>query len=736
MSSTHTLGISLALVTLATPTARAATDAPATVRRFALVAGVNDGGPARVALRFAASDAETFARVMEDLGGIGREDRLLLLNPDRRALMTGIDDLAAMIKHARKPGQRQEAIFYYSGHSDENGLLLQGERVEYKELRLAMQALPADVRIAVVDSCASGALTRIKGGKWRPSFLVDSSTQLTGQAYLTSSSATEAAQESDRIGASFFTHFLVSGLRGAADVSGDGKVTLTEAYQFAFNETLAKTENSRGGAQHPNYDFDLSGSGDLVMTDLRTTSAALLLEQGLAGRFYVRDANGQLVVELYKLGDRAVELGLSPGDYQVTLDDRGSLSKATVALSQGSKVSLGEKAFVHVDGEPTRSRGGAEPGKVAAAETGVDTESAEPFDVAPAKTRRPVEDEDELVDYDVQYCSFELFPGVFGKSKRKVLKHFSFNLLAGYADRLDGFEISSGVNLTGESVSGLQVAAGANLDRGTLSGALISGGLNLAKLGGRGLMVSGGANVAGEGFLGLQVAGGFNLAKAMRGAQLAVVNVTGDLTGAQVGVVNIATGTVSGTQVGVVNLANTYEGGVPVGLLSLVKNAGYHAELYGSDLAPMNLALRMDVTEHAYTILTLGYAPGRDDEVVPVFGRGRARAHWGFGMGGKVPLIGGLGLRFDGIVGSSYVGDTTGHVNGRWNDTVLQLRAGVTFALFDHLGVFAGAGLTSYMTWKPGRDTSHLSGRLPSRSVHSGDFGMRQWPGVFGGVLF
>ena len=95
------------------------------------------------------------------------------------------------------------------------------------------------------------------------------------------------------------------------------------------------------------------------MTDLRTTSAALLLEQGLAGRFYVRDANGQLVVELYKLGDRAVELGLSPGDYQVTLDDRGSLSKATVALSQGSKVSLGEKAFVHVDGEPTRSRGGS-----------------------------------------------------------------------------------------------------------------------------------------------------------------------------------------------------------------------------------------------------------------------------------------------------------------------------------------------------------------------------------------
>ena len=45
----------------------------------------------------------------------------------------------------------------------------------------------------------------------------------------------EAAQESDRICASYFTHYLVSGFRGAADLSGDGKVTLNEAYQFAFN---------------------------------------------------------------------------------------------------------------------------------------------------------------------------------------------------------------------------------------------------------------------------------------------------------------------------------------------------------------------------------------------------------------------------------------------------------------------------------------------------------------------
>ena len=43
-------------------------------------------------------------------------------------------------------------------------------------------------------------------------------------AFLTSSAETESAQESDRIRASYFTHYLISGFRGAADLSGDGSI--------------------------------------------------------------------------------------------------------------------------------------------------------------------------------------------------------------------------------------------------------------------------------------------------------------------------------------------------------------------------------------------------------------------------------------------------------------------------------------------------------------------------------
>ena len=134
-----------------------------------------------------------------------------------------------------------------------------------------------------------------------------------GHAFLTSSAETESAQESDRIRASYFTHYLISGFRGAADLSGDGRVTLNEAYQFAFSETLGRTVDTSGGAQHPSYDINLSGTGDVVMTDVRQTTATLVLGEDLDGRFFVRNDAQELVVELYKPFGRKIELGLEPG---------------------------------------------------------------------------------------------------------------------------------------------------------------------------------------------------------------------------------------------------------------------------------------------------------------------------------------------------------------------------------------------------------------------------------------
>jgi uncharacterized caspase-like protein len=288
------------LVASARPTLAADPGDAPSLRRFALVASANNGGPGRAQLRFANSDAESLARVLASLGGVQARDVLVIREASRAALQDAFEQVKSRIAAERRPQVRRELFVYYSGHSDEEGLLLGGERVGYRELRQWIDQTAAEVRIAVLDSCASGALIRLKGGVRRQAFLSDASTQARGHAFLTASSADEAAQESDGIGAAFFTHYLLSGMRGAADSNRDGRVTLNEAYQFAYNETLQRTETSRAGAQHPAYDIQLAGTGDLVITDLHSSNARLVLGHELYGRIYVRDASGHLLVELRK----------------------------------------------------------------------------------------------------------------------------------------------------------------------------------------------------------------------------------------------------------------------------------------------------------------------------------------------------------------------------------------------------------------------------------------------------
>jgi hypothetical protein len=356
--------LGLAVASFALIFARVAGAAPdqagTSLRRFALIASSNDGGSTRVKLRFADSDARAMADVLEHLGGLKSSDLVLLTGANRATLQASFARMRTTIEQAPRMGRR-ELVIYYSGHSDETGLLLGGEKVTYQELRQWIDGTNADVRIAILDSCASGGLIRLRGGIRRPPFLSNVSAEARGHAFLTASSADEAAQESDRIGAAFFTHYLVSALRGAADSNRDGLVTLGEAYQFAYHETLQRTAKTAAGAQHPAYDIQLAGTGDLVLTDLRSTSATLMLEENLAGHVYVRNAAGRLVVELRKEPLYPIKLGLAPGSYRLSMESGGRYFDAAVALEEGHVSRVERRHFVLSGAQPATARGDAKP---------------------------------------------------------------------------------------------------------------------------------------------------------------------------------------------------------------------------------------------------------------------------------------------------------------------------------------------------------------------------------------
>lgn len=565
----------LLLLTLAIP-ARA--DEGTALRRFALVASSNDGGAGRSHLRFANSDGDSVARVLANLGGVRDSDLVIVRDATRATLREAFTRLQREVAGEKHVGVRREIFVYYSGHSDEDGLLLGAERVSYKELRGWIDEVGAEVRIAILDSCASGALIRLKGGVRRQPFLSDVSTQARGHAFLTASSADEAAQESDRIGAAFFTHYLISGLRGAADANHDRRVTLNEAYQFAYDETLQRTQTSKAGAQHPAYDIQLAGTGDLVMTDLHTSGARLVLGRELYGHLYVRDASGRLLVELRKEPSYPVELGLEPGTYRVVMDSDGMISETKAELTESGRTELVATNFTAVTPMVAVRRGPGED------EPPVPERE---FTQPPLGPNVPVRRDYRDVTFDLV-----LAPGIrlSGNSPQPVRTKFELGLI-GHSDALHGVQLSAVGGIVQDEMRGLQFNSSFSLTYGPATGAQITSGVNLAMGGMRGLQMGMG-NVSNREFRGAQLAMANFAAGSMSGAQIGMVNVVKDAThGAQIGLVNVARVPEHGAQVGLVNVQGTAPDthGAQVGLVSMTGSK----ERYGAMISLVNVGRRL-----------------------------------------------------------------------------------------------------------------------------------------------
>ncbi|HOE08576.1 MAG TPA: caspase family protein [Treponemataceae bacterium] len=371
------------------------------VERYAVYIASNNGGDTREVLRYAGTDANRLAKTMMDIGGVKSENSIILVDPPKADIDKTLNTLSKKIETNKSLSKRTEFIFYYSGHSDENALLLGNESYDYSTLKAAISDVPSDVHVVMLDSCFSGNFIRAKGGQRQKSFLIDDSTVVQGHAYLSSSSESEASQESDTIQASFFTHAMVTGLRGAADASGDNKVSLNELYYYAFNETLSQTERSKIGPQHPSYNITLVGSGDLVLTDISEAESVLVIPADTEGKYFIRTFEGILVSEVNKIKGNKVALALNEGYYSVTLIVGTVTQQSTVVLKAGEQYVLSGTDFMPVQTISGRARGGtAEPQvDITAAEPLVELVSEEPVPELNEIEKTPVQQppvEDEL----------------------------------------------------------------------------------------------------------------------------------------------------------------------------------------------------------------------------------------------------------------------------------------------------------------------------------------------------
>jgi hypothetical protein len=326
----------LVLWTLAPP-------ARADVERFALVIGNDLGASHETPLRYAETDAERVHAALRDVGGFAPENLVLLRGEDADTVRSTLIALNDRLRQ-RAAAQPSMLLVYYSGHADSQSIHLRGTRLGFEELTRLVRGSSAAMRLLVVDACRSGVLTRVKGGRAVPPFELPSDESQAGEGFalLTASTADEDAQESDEIGASFFTHAFVSGLRGAADVNGDGRVSLEELHQYAYAATLRASSASAQGMQHPTFQYEVRGRESLVLATLegaRGDLARLRLPRGSAFLLFKGSPDGQVVAEVPERS-AARTLSLPGGRYFVRGRAPDALLEGYVTLAAGAQHTL------------------------------------------------------------------------------------------------------------------------------------------------------------------------------------------------------------------------------------------------------------------------------------------------------------------------------------------------------------------------------------------------------------
>ncbi|RKG67044.1 LA_2272 family surface repeat-containing protein, partial [Corallococcus terminator] len=301
---------------------------------------------------------------------------------------------------------------------------------------------------------------------------------------------------------------------------------------------------------------------------------------------------------------------------------------------------------------------------------------------------------------------------------------------------LEGLQAAVGLNVVRGAAAAGQFAVGGNVAGGALSGGQFSVGANIAGAGGVGGQFTVGANIAGgalkgvqasvganvaPSMVGLQAATGLNFAKEMRGAQLSLLNVGGDVSGAQVGLVNIAS-KVEGLQLGLLNVARESQGEA-LGLLSFIGNGQANVQLWASDVAYTNVALKFG-SQHFHTLLTLGFNPGTNTH--------RRRYVAGFGFGTHIPT-GRLFFDLEAI-GSSVHTDNLFR-DGDGLNVLAQLRLVAGWQVAKRFALIGGVTGNTLVTWDNGDRWEELGIGPEWRSVSDGgNTTVRVWPGVLLGV--
>jgi uncharacterized caspase-like protein len=233
------------------------------MRVWAAVIGINDY-TSMPKLNFAASDAQMVADFLRSPQGGAIPDNQIrvLLNKDANKANI-LNTLSDLYENA---GPEDLVILYYSGHGtpgyfipvDYDGT---SNMIHHKAISTILLDSKAKYKLIIADACHSGSMTEtfVTRSTAKREITInryyDAFKNIKGGiALLLSSKPEEYSLESNGIKQGIFSHFVMEGLSGQADINRNKVIEIKELFEYV----RSRVSETSGGFQNPilNGSFD------------------------------------------------------------------------------------------------------------------------------------------------------------------------------------------------------------------------------------------------------------------------------------------------------------------------------------------------------------------------------------------------------------------------------------------------------------------------------------------------
>lgn len=188
-------------------------------------------------LRYTDDDAyRMFAFLKSPEGGALSDDQIRILI-DEDATKENITN--TMNEVFSKAGPSDLVMLYFSGHGLKGSFLPidfdgYNNKIYHEEINEILENSPAKYKLCIADACHSGSLFAMKGAVENAlnNYYKTLAQAESGTALIMSSKSDETSLESSGLRQGVFSHFLIRGLKGEADVDGNQVVSVQELYNF------------------------------------------------------------------------------------------------------------------------------------------------------------------------------------------------------------------------------------------------------------------------------------------------------------------------------------------------------------------------------------------------------------------------------------------------------------------------------------------------------------------------